>query len=225
MAQSLWQTIKEYIASLLGKTNGIQAVETHAQEVEQSRTNHQVDLQPQHETVRAGATKRPSERVEIMFARAVEFVLGEEGGYVNDPQDPGGETRYGISKRAYPELDIEGLTREQAIKIYKDDYWDANEVGRLPRNVQVAFFDCCVNSGATQAKKLLQRTAGVTEDGIIGMQTITACNMYRGILYTDYLAERALFYSKLKHYDRFGRGWQRRLFRVSSFTTKLGVID
>ena len=225
MAKSLWQTVKEFIASLLGKTNGNQAVETHAKEVEQSRADHQVDLQPPHETIRAGATKRPPERVALMFPRAVELILGLEGGYSNDPNDPGGETRHGISKRAYPDLDIEGLTREQAIKIYKDDYWDANEVSRLPRNVQIAFFDCCVNSGGHQAKTLLQRTVGVTEDGIVGMKTLTACNMYRGILYSDYLAERALFYSKLKNYDRFGRGWQRRLFKVSSYTSKLGVID
>lgn len=155
-----------------------------------------------------------------MFDRAVELILGLEGGYVNDPNDPGGETKYGISKRAYPDLDIEGLTREQAIAIYKRDYWEANDVGKLPRNVQCAFFDACVNSGGSTAKKLLQRTVGTTEDGIIGPATLRAANMYPGVLYQDYLAERVLFYSKLKTFDRYGRGWLRRLFKVAAFTTK-----
>lgn len=159
-----------------------------------------------------------------MFDRVIELVLALEGGYVNDPLDPGGETRYGISKRAYPDLDIEGLTKEQAIKIYKADYWDANQVSRLPRSVQLAFFDACVNIGPSWAKKLLQRTVKTTEDGIIGLKTLAACSQYPGILYQDYLAERALYYSKLKPFDRFGRGWLRRLFHIAHFSANLGEI-
>ena len=159
-----------------------------------------------------------------MFNRAVELVLGLEGGYVNDPDDPGGETRYGISKRAYPELDIKGLIKSQAITIYRQDYWEANHVGSLPRMLQMAYFDCCVNSGGRQAALLLQRTVGVTQDGIVGRKTLTAANMYPGILYQDFLAERALFYTRLKTFDKYGRGWLRRLFKVNSFTAKLGEV-
>jgi hypothetical protein len=63
-------------------------------------------------------------RMSEHFERAVAFVLRHEGGYVNDPRDPGGETKYGISKRAYPRLDIKGLTEADAKEIYRRDYWE-----------------------------------------------------------------------------------------------------
>ena len=57
------------------------------------------------------------------FLEIVYDTLDHEGGYVNDPTDPGGETNYGISKRAYPKIDIKALTKHEAVKIYYKDYW------------------------------------------------------------------------------------------------------
>ncbi len=81
------------------------------------------------------------------FDTAVTAVLSYEGGYVNDPNDPGGETNWRISKRAYPNLDIKNLTRDQAIQIYRRDYWDSLECDRFPPLIAIALFDAAVNQG------------------------------------------------------------------------------
>lgn len=90
------------------------------------------------------------------FEKAIDFVLSIEGGYVNDPSDPGGETKYGISKRAYPNVDIANLTESAAKEIYKRDYWDAMECDNLVYSVDIVAFDTAVNMGRTVAKELLK---------------------------------------------------------------------
>ena len=92
------------------------------------------------------------------FKDGVIQVLNHEGGYVNDPQDPGGETKFGISKRAYPNVDIKNLTRKQAIKIYYDDYWIKTGVVFLPKKLRQIYFDMTINMGRSRATKILQET-------------------------------------------------------------------
>ncbi len=113
------------------------------------------------------------------FVRAVARVLADEGGYVRDPSDPGGETRYGISRRAYPDLDIRALTREQAIAIYYRDYWRGRSYGELPAEVGAKLFDLAVNVGAANATRCLQRALRacgnrLADDGVLGPATIAA---------------------------------------------------
>ena len=113
------------------------------------------------------------------FNEIIEQVLEHEGGYVNDPNDLGGETKYGITKRFYPELNIKELTEEKAKQIYKDDYWDKNRVESLPQNLWHIFFDMCVNMGRRTAVKILQRAAnskgrGIDVDGGMGPATLKA---------------------------------------------------
>ena len=91
------------------------------------------------------------------FDTAMTAVLGYEGGYVNDPNDPGGETNWGISKRAYPNLDVKNLTRDGAIQIYRRDYWDALGCDRFPSVIAIALFDAAVNQGPVAAVRILQR--------------------------------------------------------------------
>lgn len=81
------------------------------------------------------------------FNRALEFVLRWEGGYVNDKDDPGGETKFGISKRAYPEVNIKELTREQAGEIYRRDYYDVFGCNDRPYSIALTLFDTAVNCG------------------------------------------------------------------------------
>ncbi len=88
------------------------------------------------------------------FERALKLVLDHEGGYVNDPDDPGGETKYGISKRAYPSLDIKNLTVEQAAGIYWRDYWDACSCDQLAYPMDITVFDTAVNCGCGAAKTI-----------------------------------------------------------------------
>ena len=113
------------------------------------------------------------------FKEIIEKVLEHEGGYVNDPKDLGGETKYGITKRFYPDIDIKNLTIEQATEIYKKDYWDRNKVESLPQNLWHIYFDMCVNMGKRTAVKVLQRAAvnrgrNIEVDGGLGPATVDA---------------------------------------------------
>jgi len=119
----------------------------------------------------------PTERLTEVagdFERAIPIILKAEGGYVNNPNDPGGETNFGISKRSYPDVDIKNLTVDQASAIYRSDYWIAARCEDLPWPLSLVHFDCAVNQGVARAARLLQHSVGVTEDGVIGPQTIAA---------------------------------------------------
>ena len=87
---------------------------------------------------------------------AISRVIQREGGYVNDPDDIGGETNFGISKRAYPKLDIANLTEAEAARIYKRDYWDRINADKLPANIREMAFDAAVNQGVAWTRKALQ---------------------------------------------------------------------
>lgn len=145
-----------------------------------------------------------------------------EGGYVNNPHDKGGETKYGISKTTYPDVDIENLTLEQAKGIYKKDYWDRCKCDDLPDALSVAVFDFAVNSGVKRAIKYLQLCLGVTADGIIGHQTLGACNRLptKNIL-ENYLDKRLQYLMSLKDFKYFGNGWGKRINRVRNFCERL----
>jgi lysozyme family protein len=150
------------------------------------------------------------------FDRAFRLVVGHEGGYVNHPQDPGGETKFGISKRAYPHLDIPSLTLEQAAKIYRADYWRPLRCADLPWPVAIVLFDGGVNSGVGTAAKLLQLCLGVKADGVIGPVTLAAAAK-RGArdLAAEMIARRLLLMSGLPTWRVFGLGWSRRLARLA----------
>jgi lysozyme family protein len=90
------------------------------------------------------------------FQKALNFVLKWEGGYSFDPSDPGGETHWGISKKAHPDLDIKNLTQEAAGKIYLDDYWKKAGCNTLPAPLDLIIFDTAVNMGVTMALALMQ---------------------------------------------------------------------
>lgn len=153
---------------------------------------------------------------------AFELLMVNEGGYVNNPHDKGGETKYGISKKAYPDVDIENLTKEQAKKIYKKDYWDKCKCDYLPDCLSVAVFDFAVNSGVKRAIKYLQLSLGVTADGIIGNQTLGACNrLPTKVILEDYLNKRLQYLMNLKDFKYFGNGWGKRVERVRSFCERL----
>lgn len=148
------------------------------------------------------------------FTLALAFVLQQEGGakIADDPRDPGGLTKWGISQRAYPGLDIRALTEADASAIYRRDYWDATGCGNLPPAVAFIHFDCCVNQGPGTAAKTLQLAAGVEPDGKIGPKTLGAIQrMPAGKLATEYAALRMSHYGRLPHFDTYGLGWSRRL--------------
>lgn len=90
---------------------------------------------------------------ELLFQRCILFVLSEEGGYVNSPADPGGETNFGISKRSYPDVDIRALTKAQAIEIYRRDYWTPSGAAVAPWPMCLAILDAAVLQGLRMARR------------------------------------------------------------------------
>jgi lysozyme family protein len=153
------------------------------------------------------------------FDKAFENVIGVEGSYVNDKNDPGGETYYGISQRAYPEENIADMTMERAKFLYKRDYWDKVHGDQLPSGLNHLVFDCAVNQGVTNAIKLLQKSLGVAQDGICGKDTLSAAQKrYSKELCAIFMADRALRYMGTAQADHFLRGWLKRLFVVMKET-------
>ena len=145
------------------------------------------------------------------FYKAVNFVLKHEGGYSNDTQDPGGETKFGISKRAYPNLDIKNLTRDQAIEIYKRDYWDRLPKG-ITESVHGALFDCAVNTGITRAIKLLQSAIKTKPDGEWGSKSSAALAKFsNNEALLRFSTERIMFYTSISTFNLFGSGWVSRV--------------
>lgn len=150
------------------------------------------------------------------FETAFDLVIGAEGGLVDDPRDPGGLTKYGISQRAYPGVDIKALTLADAKAIYQHDYWIPAACDRLPDAVAVCLFDAAVNQGIRPATRLLQRALGVSDDGVLGNLTIAAVHaMDANDLCVKFLTERALHYASLDGFKTYGRGWLRRVFHLA----------
>lgn len=108
------------------------------------------------------------------FDTAIQTVLANEGGYVNNPRDPGGETKYGITKRTYPDLDIPSLTVDDAKAIYKRDFWRYDNV--TDQRVATKLLDLAVNKGQSAAHKLIQGCSGAVQDGLFGPQTLSTIN-------------------------------------------------
>ena len=156
----------------------------------------------------------------ISFDEIIEHVLEKEGGYVNDPTDLGGETKYGITKRFYPDIDIKNLTKEQAKEIYKRDYWDKNRVDEIPVQLRHIFFDMCVNQGRGTAVKVLQRAANakganLKVDGGLGPSTLKAIQNVELQRARSY---RVLHYANLvinkPEQEKFWYGWFKRALEV-----------
>ena len=108
------------------------------------------------------------------FDLAFERLIGHEGAWVNDPRDPGGETKYGISRRSYPGEMIRTMTLERAKEIYLRDYWGPAGCNAVPDAIKYDLFDMAVHSGVITAIKTLQRTVNVDDDGKLGPVTLQA---------------------------------------------------
>ena len=156
---------------------------------------------------------------------AIGYVLGHEGGYVFDPHDPGGETLYGISAAAYPDLDIKRLTKADAVAIYERDYWTQNRLGEIHHQLVATYVpDMCVNMGASRGVKIAQRAANyygalLERDGHMGDLTISALagQPANRLVYTM-VALRGSYYEELvtirPNLRRFAWGWMRRTFAI-----------
>ena len=157
----------------------------------------------------------------ITFNEIIEKVLEHEGGYVNDPTDRGGETKYGITKKFYPDVDIKNLTLDQAKHIYHTDYWRRAKCDEIPPKLRYIYFDMTVNFGKRGAVKVLQRAANaknkdkIDVDGGLGPATL---NAIQNLELERVRAYRVLRFANLvikkPEQERFWFGWFRRATEV-----------
>lgn len=152
----------------------------------------------------------------LTFAAVFTRVVGHEAGYVNNPQDPGGETKWGISKRSYPDVDIASLTQEGAMAIYERDFWRRINGDRLIERgfdgVAFQLMDFALNSGIETAVRYLQRACKVGDDGHWGTFSQAALEaMDESDVIMLLSAERLEFMTKLSNWSNASRGWARRI--------------
>lgn len=148
-------------------------------------------------------------------------VLETEGGYVNDPLDPGGETNFGITQPMLkdaiaqgvvpPGTSIANLIKEQAASIYYALVWKADGLDQFSPALGFQVLDMAVNSGIHEARITLQRAAGVTPDGEVGPQTIAAVQRQGPQFVCRFIAERLDFLARLPGWAHDGRGWAHRI--------------
>jgi lysozyme family protein len=157
-------------------------------------------------------------------------VLKHEGGFVNHPKDPGGMTNLGVTKRVWEtwvkrevtEKEMRDLTPDLVRPLYKEWYWDKCRCDELPAGVDLSVFDFAVNAGVKRSTIILQRVAGVKEDGIFGpgtMKAVMATEPEQFII--AYFQFRLDFYKQLKNFETFGKGWHRRAVYVANFAKRM----
>ena len=166
------------------------------------------------------------------------LILHHEGGYVNHPKDPGGETNKGITKRVYENWCIEQDLFQKEMKdlkisdvapIYKNNYWDRVKADALPHGVDLCVFDFSVNAGTGRGAKYLQTIVGAVSDGAIGPNTLRQVDEWVAMggeedLVVAYSDARRRYNKKLRTFDTFGRGGLRRVDETEVEALKLAGV-
>lgn len=152
----------------------------------------------------------------LSFDQIFERVMGHEGGYVNNPKDPGGETNWGVTIGTARANGYHGamrsMTRLQAKEIYRKAFWERAHCAQYHSAIGFQVFDAAINHGIGNAIRMLQRAVGTADDGKVGKETLGAINLKSlDDVLVLFNAERLEFYTKLKTFDTFGRGWSRRV--------------
>jgi lysozyme family protein len=165
------------------------------------------------------------------FERALALVLLHEGGFVQHPRDPGGATRFGITRatlsraRGRPASveDVRSLAEAEAAAIYRRFYWDAVRADELPQGLGLAVFDLAVNSGPARAVRMLQGVLGVEPDGLVGPLTLAARGADPAETIRRLTRARLGFLARLSTWPVFGRGWRRRVLAVEQEALRLAA--
>ncbi len=142
------------------------------------------------------------------FQKAIKFVLDKEGGYVNDPIDPGGETKYGISKATFPDINIKTLTLQQATEIYRVYYWNKYNLDSVPYPLCIAVFDSYVQHSPGKVSTWVRNSGG----------DLRSFLEYRREYYLELIAKKPAL-------NRFKRGWMNRLNDLQKYIDILLIED
>ena len=164
------------------------------------------------------------------FDKCFALIIGNEGGFVDNPKDPGGMTNLGVTRRNWEiylnrdvtETEMRELTPEIVKPFYKSLYWDKIKGDQLPAGIDYAAFDFAVNSGVSRAIKILQQIAGVLVDGSLGpksMEAIKSCNSKQTV--EAICGMRLDFLKRLPTFETFGKGWSRRVAEVKDKATSM----
>jgi lysozyme family protein len=164
------------------------------------------------------------------FDAAFNAMLKDEGGYSNDPRDPGGMTNLGVTRdnwkswigREPSEEEMRALRPNDVKPMYKAMYWDKVWGDKLPRGLDYAMFDFAVNSGPFRAISVLQKLVSCAQDGVMGPRTFDAVNSANtAALIAQLSAARLKFLQGLSTYSVFGKGWSSRVARVQTAAQKM----
>lgn len=156
------------------------------------------------------------DRSERFFDEAVEYLMEVEGGYVHHPKDTGGETNFGISKKAFPKVDIKNLTRSKAKQLYLKHYWRPCYHPAMDYTIAVITFDGCVHLGVREGIRQLQLALRVAPDGVLGVGTVKGIQRVESReLAVRMLSLREESYRKLPQYKHFRKAWLSRLFQLA----------
>lgn len=166
------------------------------------------------------------------FDACFDLMIKHEGGYVNNPADPGGMTNLGVTKRVWEayigkivsEAEMRGLTKDKVKPLYRKNYWDKICGDDLPDGVDYAVFDFAVNSGPSRAAKTLQKAVGVAQDGSIGPKTLAkVSDANPRELVQDICEQRMNFLQALPTWTVFGKGWKRRVEEVEAVAFQMAT--
>jgi len=164
------------------------------------------------------------------YDKCLETILHHEGGYVNHPKDPGGETNLGVTKRVYEDWggtkDMKDLTVDDVAPIYRKNYWDRMKCDDIPAGLDLCVFDFGVNAGTGRSAKYLQTMIGTVADGGIGPNTLRALDAYidaNGIegAIKNFQEARQGYYESLSTFETFGRGWTRRVTETTELALSM----
>jgi len=216
------------LSSIFGKKTKkeITKVETPQEVVEEKVIENPVKTEKEKVKITVDEIlKVKKEQDDKLFEKTLPLVLKYEGGYVNDPDDPGGETNKGIIKTTYdkyrknkglPVVSVKEITDEEIEDIYRNNYWLRGSCNKLFDDLAVIHFDACVNTGITQASKFLQRSCGAVDDGKIGPNTLKAvATVSNKAMVEMYFTQRKDFYENLAQrkpkLKKFLKGWLKRV--------------
>jgi lysozyme family protein len=166
----------------------------------------------------------------MTFQTCLPIILKSEGGFVDDPKDPGGATNLGVTLktlsswlgRAATVAEVKALKPADVAPIYETRYYNAAHANDCPTGVDLIVFDEAVNQGVGRAIKSLQKCAGVAADGAWGPKTKAAVDaMAPAALIDAIAADREAFYRSLPTFGHFGKGWLSRLARTKADAHKM----
>ena len=168
------------------------------------------------------------------FLESVKYVLQSEGGFVNNPKDPGGATNMGVTKASWISFvkkpvhdnDIKNLTSIDVIPFYKKRYWDICLCDNLPSGIDYCIFDYAINSGPIRSVETLRRLIGLEHVGAFDKKNIESYfkqNEDNKVLIKKICSQRLSFLQSLKNYETFGKGWLNRVLMVQE--KSLGMVS